>query len=105
MAIVTGTDQNFKSEIENGAVLVDFWAPWCGPCKMIAPLLDELDEEIGDQLKIVKVNVDENPETASQYGIMSIPTLLVMKNSEVVDKIVGAGQPKEALLEKINPHL
>jgi thioredoxin 1 len=105
MAIVTGTDQNFKSEIESGAVLVDFWAPWCGPCKMIAPLLDELDEEIGNQLKIVKVNVDENPETASQYGIMSIPTLLVLKDSEVVDKIVGAGQPKEALLEKINPHL
>lgn len=105
MAIVTGTDQNFKSEIENGTSLVDFWAPWCGPCKMIAPVLDEIDQEIGKQLKIVKLNVDENPETASQYGIMSIPTLLVMKNSEVVDKIVGAGQPKEALLEKITPHL
>jgi len=104
MAIVNASDQNFKSEVENGTVLVDFWAPWCGPCKMIAPVLEELDQEVGDKLKIVKVNVDDNPETASQFGVMSIPTLMVMKGSEVVDKFVGF-QPKDALLEKLNPHL
>ncbi|WP_025027975.1 thioredoxin [Caldalkalibacillus mannanilyticus] len=104
MAIVNATDQNFKTEVESGTVLVDFWAPWCGPCKMIAPVLEELDQEVGDKLKIVKVNVDDNPETASQFGVMSIPTLMVMKGSEVVDKFVGF-QPKDALLEKVNPHL
>ncbi|MDQ0340762.1 thioredoxin 1 [Caldalkalibacillus uzonensis] len=104
MAIVNATDQNFKSEVENGTVLVDFWAPWCGPCKMIAPVLEELDQELGDKVKIVKVNVDENPETASQFGVMSIPTLLLFKDNEVVDKWVGF-QPKDALLEKLNAHL
>jgi thioredoxin 1 len=104
MAIVNASDQSFKTEVESGTVLVDFWAPWCGPCKMIAPVLEEIDQEIGDKLKIVKVNVDENPETASQFGIMSIPTLMVMKGSEVVDKFVGF-QPKEALVEKLNTHL
>lgn len=104
MAIVNATDQSFKTEVEGGTVLVDFWAPWCGPCKMIAPVLEELDQEVGDKLKIVKVNVDDNPETASQFGVMSIPTLMVMKGSEVVDKFVGF-QPKDALLEKVNPHL
>lgn len=105
MAIIDGTDQTFKAEVESGAVLVDFWAPWCGPCRMIAPVLEEIDQEIGDKVKIVKVNVDENPETASQYGIMSIPTLLLFKDNEVVDKIVGAGTPKEAMIEKIEAHL
>jgi thioredoxin 1 len=104
MAIISANDQNFKTEVENGTILVDFWAPWCGPCKMIAPVLEELDQEIGDKLKIVKVNVDENPETTSQFGIMSIPTLMVMKGNEVVDKLVGF-QPKEALLDKLNQHL
>lgn len=104
MAIVNATDQTFKSEVENGAVLVDFWAPWCGPCKMIAPVLEELDQELGDKLKIVKVNVDENPEVASEYGVMSIPTLFLFKENEVVEKWVGF-QPKEALLEQLTPHL
>lgn len=104
MAIVNASDQSFKQEVENGSVLVDFWAPWCGPCKMIAPVLEELDQEIGDKLKIVKVNVDENPETASQFGIMSIPTLMVMKDNEVVDKMVGF-QPKDALLGSVSKHL
>lgn len=104
MAIVNATDQNFKSEVESGTVLVDFWAPWCGPCKMIAPVLEEIDKELGDKLKIVKVNVDENPETASAHGIMSIPTLMLLKDNEVVDKFVGF-QPKEALVGKLTPHL
>lgn len=85
-------------------VIVDFWAPWCGPCKMIAPVLEELDGELGDKVKIVKVDVDENQETAGKFGVMSIPTLLVLKNGEVVDTIVGF-QPKEALAETLNKHL
>jgi len=104
MAINNATDQNFKAETGEGVVLVDFWAPWCGPCKMIAPVLEELDGELGDKAKIVKLNVDENQETASQFGVMSIPTLIVMKDGEVVDKTVGF-QPKEALAELVNKHL
>lgn len=105
MAIVNVTDQSFASEVEgSGTTLVDFWAPWCGPCKMIAPLLEEIDSEIGDKLKIAKVNVDDNPDSASRLGVMSIPTLIVFKNGEPVDKIVGA-QPKDVLMNLLNKHL
>lgn len=105
MAIVDVTDQSFSSEVESaGTVLVDFWAPWCGPCKMIAPVLEEIDGEIGDKLKIAKVNVDENPDTSGRFGIMSIPTLMVMKDGEVVEKLVGF-QPKEQLMDALNKHL
>lgn len=100
MAIVNATDQTFTTDTNEGVVLVDFWAPWCGPCKMIAPVLQELDTEIGDTAKIVKVDVDENQETAGKFGVMSIPTLIVLKDGEVVDKVVGF-QPKEALAELI----
>lgn len=103
MAIVHGTDQNFTSETSDGLVLVDFWAPWCGPCKMIAPVLEELDAEMNEKVKIVKVDVDENQETASNFGIMSIPTLLLFKDGKQVDKVVGFN-PKEALAELINKH-
>lgn len=96
MAIINATDQNFAAEIGEGVVLVDFWAPWCGPCKMIAPVLEELDAELGEKAKIVKVDVDDNQETAGKYEVMSIPTLLVFKDGELVDKTVGF-QPKEAL--------
>ncbi|WP_175990832.1 thioredoxin [Bacillus sp. Marseille-Q1617] len=103
MAITNATDQNFVSETDSGLVLADFWAPWCGPCKMIAPVLEELDSEMGDKVKIVKVDVDENQETAGKYGVMSIPTLVVLKDGEVVDKVIGF-QPKEALAELLNKH-
>ncbi|MCH6267771.1 thioredoxin [Neobacillus citreus] len=104
MAIAHVTDQNFTAETGSGLVLVDFWAPWCGPCKMIAPVLEELDAEMGDKVKITKLDVDENPQTASNFGVMSIPTLLVLKNGEVVDKTVGF-QPKEALAGLLQKHL
>ncbi|WP_050615987.1 thioredoxin [Bacillus testis] len=103
MAIVNTTDQTFSSDTSQGLVLVDFWAPWCGPCKMIAPVLQELDSEMSDTVKIVKVDVDENQETAGKFGVMSIPTLLVLKDGEVVDKVVGF-QPKEALAELVKKH-
>lgn len=104
MAITHATDQTFATETNDGVVLVDFWAPWCGPCKMIAPVLEDLDADMGDKVKIVKVDVDENQETAGKFGVMSIPTLLVLKNGEVVDKAVGY-QPKEALAEVLNKHV
>ncbi len=75
MAIINATDQTFTTDTSEGVVLVDFWAPWCGPCKMIAPVLQELDTEIGDTAKIVKVDVDENQETAGKFGVMSIPDI------------------------------
>jgi thioredoxin 1 len=103
MAIITGTDQTFEENIKEGLVLVDFWAPWCGPCKMIAPVLEELDGEIEGKANIVKVDVDDNQETAGKYGIMSIPTLLLFKDGEIVDKVVGF-KPKEALAELIEKH-
>ncbi|WP_163539734.1 thioredoxin [Gracilibacillus sp. YIM 98692] len=103
MAIVNATDSNFSTEIGEGLVLADFWATWCGPCKMIAPVLEEIDGELSDQVKIVKLDVDENQETAGKYGVMSIPTLLLFKDGEVVEQVVGY-QPKEALVEIINKH-
>ena len=98
------TDANFDEIINSDKpVLVDFWAAWCGPCKMIAPVLEELDADMDDKVKIVKLDVDENQQTASEYGIMSIPTLLLMKNGETVDKVVGF-RPKEALAELVEKH-
>ena len=103
MAIVNATDQSFTAETSQGLVLADFWATWCGPCKMIAPVLEELDKEMGDQVKVVKLDVDENQETAGKFGVMSIPTLILFKDGEVVDKVVGF-QPKEALAELVSKH-
>ena len=82
---------NFESTVTNGSVpvIVDFWAPWCGPCKAIAPILDELSIELGDSVKICKVNIDNNSEIASKYGIRAIPTILIFKDGAVADTVVG----------------
>jgi thioredoxin 1 len=82
-------------------VVVDFWAEWCGPCRMIAPALEEISGQVGDKVKIVKLNVDENPNTAAKYGIMSIPTLLMFKNGEIFSRQVGAA-PKQKLQQWIS---
>ncbi|MGM0523684.1 MAG: thioredoxin [Bacillota bacterium] len=103
MATVKVTDQSFKEQTSKGLVLVDFWAPWCGPCKMIGPVLEEISDEMADKVTIAKLNVDENQQTAGQYGVMSIPTLLFFKDGEVVDQVVGF-QPKEALAARIDHH-
>lgn len=100
------TDSNWEQEVlgSEQPVLVDFWAEWCGPCRMIGPLVEELSTEYEGKASIGKLNVDENPGVASKYGIRSIPTLLVFKGGEVVDKIVGA-VPKTMLAQKINNQL
>ncbi|MFC4388277.1 thioredoxin [Gracilibacillus marinus] len=103
MAIVNATDQTFATETSEGLVLADFWATWCGPCKMIAPVLEEIDAELGNKVKVVKLDVDDNQETAGKFGVMSIPTLLLFKDGEIVEQVVGY-QPKEALEELINKH-
>jgi thioredoxin 1 len=99
-------EKNFEAEVVKSQlpVLVDFWAEWCGPCKMIGPIIDQLSDELQGKIKIAKVNVDQSPNLASQFNVMSIPTLLIFKNGQPVDQIVGA-LPKDRLLAKINPYL
>ena len=104
MAIIA-TNTSFDSLLEGEKlVIVDFWATWCGPCRMLSPLLDEVEAEMSDKITVVKVNVDDADEIAMRYRIMSIPTLLFFKNGQVVDKTVGA-MPKSTLVEKINANL
>ena len=98
MAVGKTSDASFETDVLKSAepVVVDFWAEWCGPCRMIAPALEEISGALGDKVKIVKLNVDENPNTAAKYGIMSIPTLLMFKTGEISSRQVGAA-PKQKL--------
>jgi thioredoxin 1 len=102
MALITVTDASFADDVlmSDKPVLVDYWAVWCGPCRMIAPILEEIDATHGDKLTIAKLNVDENPRIASDYGIVSIPTLNVFQGGKVVKQIIGA-KPKAALLKDL----
>ncbi len=104
-AITDVTDANFQAEVLESTepVLVDFWAPWCGPCRVIAPALEEIIEE-RDDLRIVKLNVDDNQQTAARYNVISIPTLILFRNGEVAHQIIGA-LPKKRLVQEIEPAL
>lgn len=100
------TDATFEADVlrSDVPVLLDFWAPWCGPCRMIAPVLDELAAEFGEQVKVVKINIDENQETPAQYGVRSIPTLLLFKEGKIVATQVGA-LPKNQLAAFVNKNI
>jgi thioredoxin len=100
------TDNSFQAEVIESEVpvLVDFWAPWCGPCRMVAPVVEELAQERGEQLKVVKLNIDENQNTAMQFNVLSIPTLMLFRNGEVAKTVVGA-VPKRKLEAELEPSL
>lgn len=100
------TDANFQAEVVESEtpVLVDFWAPWCGPCRMVAPVLEEIAQEKGSELKIVKLNVDENQQTAATFEVLSIPTLILFRNGSVAKKVIGA-YPKKRLEAELEPAL
>jgi len=104
--LVEGTDSNFDTEVLKSdlPVLVDFWAPWCGPCRMVGPIVEQLATELEGKLKVVKVNTDENQSVAVRYGIRSIPTLGIFKDGKVVDSVIGA-VPKQYLHDKVQPFL
>ncbi|NJM75383.1 MAG: thioredoxin [Acaryochloridaceae cyanobacterium RU_4_10] len=106
MTATAVTDTTFKEEVIDSdvPVLVDFWAPWCGPCRMVAPVVEEIAEQYQGQIKVVKVNTDENPNVASQYGIRSIPTLMIFKGGQRVDMVVGA-VPKTTLANTLEKYI
>ena len=99
------TDDTFEAEVVQSATpaIVDFWAVWCGPCKMIAPALEQIADEYADQIQVAKLDVDHSSETAMKYGVMSIPTLILFKDGEPVERIIGF-LPKEKLVAKLQPH-
>ena len=103
-ALIQVTDAGFENDVVNAGkpVVLDFWAPWCGPCRMMEPVLKELAEEYGDKIVVGKLNVDENPATAQKYEILSIPTLLIFSDGGVAKKLVGA-MPKKRLVEELAP--
>ncbi len=102
MALKVVTDETFEADVKNasGLVLVDFWAQWCGPCQMLTPILEELDKEIGQEVKICKMNIDDSPNVPTHYGVRSIPTLMLFKDGELLDTKVGVS-PKSTLLSWI----
>lgn len=103
--LVNGTDISFRKELNTSIpILVDFWADWCAPCRITAPVLEDVAREKAGQIKVVKINVDQNPTTAGRFNIQSIPTLILFKNGQVVETLVGA-MSKNALLERLGPHL
>ena len=106
MSTIVVTDANFDTDVlaSNKPVVVDFWAEWCGPCRMVSPILEEIAAENTDKITVAKLNVDENPKTAASYGITSIPTMNVYSGGEVVKTIIGA-KPKAALLADLAPYL
>ena len=103
VVVITLTDNNFEEEVLQAElpVLVDFWAPWCGPCRMVGPVVEELASEFEGRAKVCKLNVDEGPATAQKYGVMSIPTLMIFKDGGVVERLVGV-RSKEVLMEKLS---
>jgi thioredoxin 1 len=98
------TDANFSSTVAEGLTLVDFWAPWCGPCRMVGPVIEELAAQYAGQVKVGKLNVDDNQETAMKFRVMSIPTVMLFKDGEPVEIVVGAG-PKQNYEARITKHL
>jgi thioredoxin 1 len=104
--ILTLDGDNFDEEVKkkSGPILVDFWAAWCAPCKIVAPVLEQLADELAGEVHVAKVNVDENGDLANRFGIMSIPTLMVFKNGKIVDQMIGAA-PKAQILQLVRKHL
>jgi thioredoxin 1 len=105
-AVAAATDANFKTEVEDSTVpvLVDFWAPWCGPCRALTPVIEELSSEYDGRVKVLKLNTDENPEVATKLGIRSIPTVLLFSKGQVVEQTVGA-MPKRHFVDMLEKHI
>ena len=104
MAVKEINDNNFAEEVKEGLLMIDFWAPWCAPCRMVAPILDELSDDFSGKATIAKVNVDENPAVATEYAVTSIPTMIIFNKGELVERVVGA-KAKQSYTDLLNKHL